>query len=61
MAHKKLKLKDILVKGAVVKAFKLDRNDSEIKRLIEMTEQAQKASLKLKDVSEEGLRMIVNI
>lgn len=58
---KKVKLSSILVKNGVLRAVKLDERDAEVTKLIEETTQQQETVLKLKEVSQDKLRMVVQL
>lgn len=55
----KLEASQILAQGADIKAFKL--KDSDSKKAIELALRMQAAILKLKDVDQDRLRMVVQL
>jgi hypothetical protein len=56
-----LQMDDILVENAQLTAFLIDVNDEEIQKLIQQTTEEQQKILKLKEVKEECLRMVVQL
>jgi hypothetical protein len=54
----KLQMKDILIPDAVLSAFVIEMDDP-TKKFLEETEKKQEEVLKLKEVNEERLRMVV--
>jgi hypothetical protein len=58
---KKINASQILEKRAKLEAIKLDKEDTGLKRLIEDTKQKQLQLLKLKEVDEERLKMVVQL
>lgn len=57
----KLKATSILVKGAKIKAVKLDENSQSVKQIIEETQLRQTSILKLKEVDQTRLKMVVQL
>jgi hypothetical protein len=57
----KVQLNQILVKGAKLSANKLNGQDPAIIKLIEITKEKQVSVLKLKEVDQESLKMIVQL
>lgn len=57
----KLQLENILVKDANLQAFRVKDTDLEVKRLFEQTKENQAKVLKLKEVDQERLRMVVQL
>ena len=55
----KLQANQILVKDANIRAVKLDATDATIIKMIEDTKKQQANVLKLKEVDQERLRMVV--
>lgn len=55
----KLEASQVLAQGADIKAFKL--KDSDSKKAIELALRMQAAILKLKDVDQDRLRMVVQL
>ena len=58
-SEQKLQMTDILVKDAVLSAFALEL--SAVEKLLQETEQRQDDVLKLKEINEEQLRMVVQL
>ena len=58
-SEQKLQMADILVKDAVLSAFALEL--SAVEKLLQETEQRQDDVLKLKEIDEEQLRMVVQL
>jgi hypothetical protein len=58
---KKINASQILEKRAKLEAIKLDKEDTGLKKLIEDTKQKQLQLLKLKEVDEERLKMVVQL
>lgn len=58
---KRVKLSAILVKNSTLKAVKLDGRDAEVTKLIEETRQQQETVLKLKEIHQDKLRMVVQL
>jgi hypothetical protein len=56
-----LKLENIIENAHELKARKLDINDPVIKEMIADSIRAQEAILKLKEVSPESMRLVINI
>jgi hypothetical protein len=56
----KLTASQVLAQGADIKAFKL-KDSGSIKKAIEQTIQMQAAVLKMKDVDQDRLRMVVQL
>jgi hypothetical protein len=56
-----LKIYQILVKNAKLAATKLDENSLSITKLIDETKKKQNEILKLKEVNQETLRMVVQL
>lgn len=57
----KLHVTQILVKGAKLKAVKLSDANSTVIKFINATKQKQSEVLKLKEVDQERLRMVVQL
>jgi hypothetical protein len=55
----KLQISEILVKGARLEAIKL--NEKNVAQLIDETKQQQAEVLKLKEVDQESLKMVVQL
>jgi len=58
---KKLQITDILTEGAVLVAKELNAGDKEVQRLIEETKQKQAEVLKLGQIDQERLRLVVQL
>jgi len=58
---KKLQITQILVKGAKLNAVKLDEANRAVTKIINATKQRQTEVLKLKEVDQERLRMVVQL
>jgi hypothetical protein len=57
----KLQITQILVKDAKLEAVKLNENNATVTKLIDETKQKQVEVLKLKEVDQETLRMVVQL
>lgn len=58
-SEKKLQMTDIFIKDAVLSAFAMEL--SAVEKLLQETEQRQDVVLKLKEIDEEQLRMVVQL
>jgi hypothetical protein len=61
IANNKLQASSILVKNAKLFAVKLSETDLAVTKLIDETKQRQTEVLKLKEVDQESLRMVVQL
>ncbi len=57
----KLTLSQILIKGAKLQVEKLSYNNPSIVKLIDDTKKRQEEVLKLKEINQENLRMVVQL
>jgi hypothetical protein len=57
----KLQVSQILVKDAKLTVVKLEQSDTNVTKLIEETKQKQAEVLKLKEVDQDRLRMVVQL
>ncbi|OBQ14485.1 MAG: hypothetical protein AN482_01850 [Anabaena sp. LE011-02] len=57
----KLTLAQILIKDATLQVLKLSNTDPSVSKLIDETRKKQEEILKLKEINQENLRMVVQL